>query len=562
LPVILVVDDDPAERENVSRALSHRFGNDYQVKAADSADEGIRELEQLAASGSDVALIAADIRLGSESGVDLLDRAHQIHPAAIRILLLEPDSRGTRIPFGDLDELRRSTALGRIDLSIRKGWVTPEEWFYPQVQQALASWTTANRPHYEVMKIVGDQWSPGSHALRQALGRNTVPFGFYGVDTEAGRQLLDQHNVDPERLPAVILRDGSVLHSPTAVDVANALGVRTKAPSEAFDLAIAGAGPAGLAAAVYGASEGLRVLVIEPHAIGGQAGTSAMIRNYLGFPRGLSGSDLTFRAWEQALLFGAEFMFTQRAVGISQNSEGLEIHLERGDRVRSRSLVIAVGVTYRRLGIPTLDRLIGAGVFYGAAAVEAPGMTGENVVVVGGANSAGQAALHLAKYATSVHLLVRGPSLSAGMSEYLITQIESTPNVSVRLQTQVVDGRGEHRLASVILEHAITGTREEMRAAALFVLIGAHPHTDWLPEGVLRDSGGFIVTGRDIADQNWPLTRLPFPFETSMPGVFAAGDVRSGSTKRVASAVGEGSVSIRYVHEYLATATTLSAPSA
>jgi thioredoxin reductase (NADPH) len=363
--------------------------------------------------------------------------------------------------------------------------------------------------------------------------------------------LLHDHGVDPTQLPVVILYDGSVLHNPSLLDVADALGVHTRPSSEAYDLAILGAGPAGLSAAVYGASEGLRTLVIEPQAIGGQAGTSSMIRNYLGFPRGVGGGELTFRAWEQALLFGVRFVFAHNASELATRGKECVIVLTDGSEVIARTVIIAAGVAYRRIGVPSLERLVGVGVFYGAAGAEAPAMAGEEVYVVGGANSAGQAALHLAKYAARVTLLVRGTSLAAGMSDYLIRQIEATPNVEVRLGTRVIDGHGEERLEALTLEDVGTGRREDVSAAAVFILIGAEPRTEWLRDVILRDEGGYILTGRDVPREGWQLTRPPLPFETSIPGVFAAGDVRYGSVKRVAGAVGEGSVAVGSVHQYM-----------
>jgi thioredoxin reductase (NADPH) len=461
------------------------------------------------------------------------------------------DRRGTRIPFGELQSLQRATALGRIDFWAVKGWAAPEELLYPQIQEALSAWTRANRPRHEVVRVVGERWSSRSHELRDALTRNTVPFGFYASDSEEGRRLLRDHGVDPTRLPAAITYDGSVLHDPTPTDVGEALGVDTRPSFEVYDLAILGAGPAGLAAAVYGASEGLRTLVIEPRAIGGQAGTSSMIRNYLGFPRGVSGGDLTFRAWEQALLFGAQFVFAHRATGLATRGEGRVIALTDGSEVIARAVIIAAGVAYRRIGVPSLERLVGVGVFYGAAGVEAPAMAGEEVYVVGGANSAGQAALHLAKFASRVTLIVRGESLAAGMSDYLIRQIGATPNLEVRLRTRVVEGGGEERLKALTLEDALTGERAEVTAAALFVMIGAEPRTDWLGDALRRDERGFVLTGPDVPREGWTASRPPLPFETSMPGAFAAGDVRHGSVKRVAGAVGEGSVAVASVHQYL-----------
>ena len=384
------------------------------------------------------------------------------------------------------------------------------------------------------------------------LSRNGVPFDFHTADSAAGQRLLRELDIDRQRLPAVIRHDGTVLQDPTFTEVARAHGIQTHPSTEVFDLAVLGAGPAGLAAAVYGASEGLRTLVIESHSIGGQAGTSSMIRNYLGFPRGIGGAILAHRAWEQAVLFGASFVFTQPVVHIEAHGDVHTIELADGTQALARAVIIAAGAVYRRLGIPALDRLVGAGAFYGAASGEAPAMAGERVCVVGGAKSAGQAALHLAKYAAHVTLLVRGDSLTSDMSDYLIKQIGATPNVEVRLRTRVVDAQGSGRLEALVVEDVPTRRQEHVAAAAVFVLIGSQPRTDWLPANVRLDDDGFVLTGQDIPMGSWPPSRPPLPFETSQPGVFAAGDVRYGSVKRVAGAVGEGSVAVGFVHRYLA----------
>jgi thioredoxin reductase (NADPH) len=558
-PTLFVIDDDPRELATLEDVLRRRFGADYRVMAERLPEAGLDLLERLAHRGDDVALVAADLGLPGMGGVEFLERAHALHRGAVRALLVAMDSRGTRIPFGALHALQRATALGRIDLWVVKGWVSPEELLYPQIQEALSAWTRANRPRHEVVRVVGEHWSPRSHELRDALARNTVPFGFYEADSEQGRRLVRDHGVDTRRLPAVIRYDGSVMHDPSLLDVAEALGVHTPPSSEVYDLAILGSGPAGLSAAVYGASEGLSTLVVEPKSIGGQAGTSSMIRNYLGFPRGVSGGELTFRAWEQALLFGARFVFAHRATGLATRGEERVVVLADGSEAIARAVIVAAGAHYRRIGVPSLERLVGAGVFYGATSVEAPAMVGEEVYVVGGANSAGQAALHLAKFAARVTLLVRGESLAAGMSDYLIGQIEATPNLEVRLRSQVIDGRGEARLETLVLEEVGTGRREEVTAAAVFVLIGAEPHTEWLGDVVQRDERGYILTGRDVPREGWSLERPPLPFETSIPGVFAAGDVRYGSVKRVAGAVGEGSVAVGSVHQYLGEQTQVNA---
>lgn len=552
LPVLFIIDAGRGSRLATETALLRRFAADYQVLTADSAEVGIKILEELAHRRQEVALVAADLHLPGVDGIEFLARARALHQHAMRALLVAMDKRGTRIPFDALESLQRATALGRIDFWVVKGWAAPEELFYPQIQEALTAWTRANHPRHEVLRVVGERRSPRSHELRNALARNTIPFGFYAVDSDEGRQLLRTYGVDAERLPAVILYDGSVLHDPTPAAIGEALGVHTRPSSELYDLAIIGAGPAGLAAAVYAASEGLRTLVIESQSIGGQAGTSSMIRNYLGFPRGVSGGELAFRAWEQALLFGTQFIFGQRAAGLARRTHQCTITLTDGSEVNAKAVMIAAGVEYRRLGIPALEQLIGIGVFYGAAGVEAPAMAGQAVYVVGGANSAGQAALHLARFAASVTLLVRGDSLAAGMSDYLMKQLQATPNIYVRLRTRVVAGRGEDRLEMLTLENVETGQREEVAGAALFVLIGAEPRTEWLGGVIQRDDRGYILTGRDLAQQAWPLARAPLPFETSMPGVFAVGDARFGSVKRVAGAVGEGSVAVGSVHQYLA----------
>jgi thioredoxin reductase (NADPH) len=548
-PVLLVIDEMPEDLHLVGRALERRFGLDYRVIATATASDGVATLERLARDGAAVALVAVGFGEAGDA-VDLLRRAHALHSGAGRALF---------VPMGDATgdapatkALLRAMALGELDFSILKGWVSPEEWLYPQVQEALSAWANAHRPRHEHFQIVGVQWSPRSHEIRDMLTRNRVPFGFYPVDSDAGRQLLADHGLDAARLPIAIRFDGLVLVEPDYQALAGALGVRTRPSSERYDLAIVGAGPAGLAAAVYGASEGLRTLVIEPEALGGQAGTSSRIRNYLGFPRGLSGNELMMRAYEQARVFGAEFVFTRRAVAVAVRGDDRVVRLSGGTEALARAVVIATGVSYRRLGVAALDRLVGMGVFYGAAAAEARAMAGQEVLVVGAGNSAGQAALHLARFAARVTILVRSESLAASMSDYLIQQLATTRNVEVRAHTRVVDGRGEDRLESVLVEDTRTGWRDELGAAAMFVLIGAEPRTEWLADALVRDAVGYVQTGRDVPPERWPVERPPMLLESSVPGVFAVGDVRRGSVKRIAAAVGEGSVAVGSVHEYLA----------
>jgi thioredoxin reductase (NADPH) len=549
--VLLVVGGDPKDVATTATALRHRFGLDYRIRTAGSIADGLADLADSASSGAPVALVAADLHLPDGDGVDLLEQAAGLHRGLSRILLFEMDEFHTRIPFRELPALQRATALGRIDGWMVKNWVNPEEWLYPLVQEALSAWSTAHQSRHLVYRIVGEQWDPRSHDLRDGLTVNGVPFAFHSQDSEIGRQLIRDHGVDVTRLPAVIQHDGSVLHQPTIRDLGRAHGIRVQPAAPVYDLVVLGAGPAGLAAAVYGASEGLDTLVLEARAIGGQAGTSSMIRNYLGFQRGISGGELAHRAWQQAVLLGGEFAFTHRVTALTFDVGRHVLSLEDSTQVAGRAVILAAGVSYRHLDIPELDRLIGAGVYYGAAGVMAPAVAGQDVYVVGGANSAGQAALHLAKYAARVTLLVRGASLAAGMSDYLVRQIEVTPNVTVRLGTRVVGGRGDTRLKGLVLEDG-QARREEVPAAAVFIMIGAKPHTDWLAPILTLDKDGFVLTGRDVPGPAWSLHREPYPFETSRPGVFAAGDVRHGSVKRVAGAVGEGSVAVGSVHGYLA----------
>jgi thioredoxin reductase (NADPH) len=552
VPVLLVVDADPQALKTTAADLDRRFAPDYRVRTADSAAAGLVILERLTRAGEQVALVAAALHLPDDDGVALLERAAGLHRGIARLLLFEMDHHHTQIPFTELPALQRASALGQIDFWIVKGWVNPEEWLYPRVQEALSAWSKVHRPSHTVYRVVGQEWEPRCHDLRDGLTVNGVPFVFHPPDSDSGRQLIRDHQVDVSRLPAVIRHDGRVLQDPSWPEIAVSHGIQIQPRAGLYDLAVLGAGPAGLAAAVYGASEGLRTLLLEARSIGGQAGTSSMIRNYLGFPRGISGGELAQQAWQQATLLGAEFVFTHQVTSLTTAGERHALALTDGSQVEARAVIIATGVTYRRLGIPDLDRLVGAGVFYGAAGVAAPAVAGENVCVVGGANSAGQAALHLAKFAARVTVLVRGPSLAAGMSAYLVRQIEATPNIVVRLRTQVVGGHGGTRLEGLTLRDAQERSPEHVPAAAVFILIGAEAHTDWLAPVLSLDPRGFVLTGRDIPPADWPLARDPYPFETSRPGVFAAGDVRYGSVKRVAGAVGEGSVAVGSVHRYLA----------
>jgi thioredoxin reductase (NADPH) len=443
-------------------------------------------------------------------------------------------------------------ALGHVEYYLTKPWRPRQYWLYPVVGEALAAWTRLNSPGFAMVRIVGDRWDRHSFTVRDALERNNVPYAFHDRGSLEGAELLQRLDQVPDQ-PVLFLADGRVLTSYTRADVAAALGAQVRPRHSAYDLVVAGGGPAGLSAAVYGVSEGLSTLVLESTAMGGQAGTSSRIRNFLGFPAGISGGELAERAYEQARMLGAEFVLMNGACGLSAGRDGLQVTLSGGGQVAARAVVLATGVSYRQLDAPGIADLVGAGVFYGSALSEAPAVKDQDVFIVGAGNSAGQTAVYLARSAHSVTLLVRGDSLATSMSDYLITEIEATPQVHVRLHTEVAAARGHHRLTGLVLRDRATRCDEAVPAAALFVMIGAIPHTDWLPGDIARDRHGFILTGRDLRGEDRPKAGqpVPLPLETSLPGVFAAGDVRAGAVRRVASAVGEGSVAIPQVHQHL-----------
>jgi thioredoxin reductase (NADPH) len=549
-PVLLAVDDDPAALGVLRRELGKRYGADYRVICHGDAEAGLRDLQQVQADGGQVALVLADQWMPTMTGVAFLTRAHRLHPTAQRALLIDWGDRSTAEP------ILQAATFGQIDDWIDKPTQPGDERFHQAISGFLYEWARLHGPRFQAVRVVGDQWSARSHELRDLLSRNSIPFGFYPVDSPQGQRLLGAAGASGGQLPVVVLFDGRVLVDPSNAAVAEALGVRTRPGATTYDLTVVGAGPAGLAAAVSAASEGLRTTVLEHEAIGGQAASSSKIRNYLGFPRGLSGAELAQRAYEQAWLLRADFVYGPSAVGLRTAGPDRVVRLRDGSQAASRAVVLATGVSYRRLGVPGLEALVGAGVFYGAAASEAQAMQGQEVFVVGGANSAGQAAVHLARYASHVTLLVRGSSLAATMSDYLVRELQAAPNVTVRLGVEVVGGHGDGRLTSLTLKDRRSGATTAVPATALFVLIGAAPHTGWLPQTIQRDRWGFVVTGADLLRDGtpppaWPLDRPPMPFESSMPGVFVVGDVRHGSTKRVAAAVGEGSVAVQLVHQYL-----------
>jgi len=550
-PVLLAVDEDAEALGRIKRELRNRYGDDYRVVCASSAEVAMKRLRELKAAGEEVAVVLADQWMPGMSGMEFLAQVRQLHPTAKRALLVAWDDKTAHEP------ILRSMALGLIDYYVCKPWGSPDERFHRVVGEFIYDWAKDRLPRFEEVCVVGERGAPRSYELRDLLGRNGVLYTFHPADSKEGRELLAQIGHSSARLPVLVLFDGQVLVDPSNAEIADAAcGVKSALRQSSFDLVVIGAGPAGLTAAVYGASEGLDTLVVEGEAIGGQAGTSSLIRNYLGFPSGIGGTELASRAAEQAWLFGATFAYMRHATELRRVGDRWTVTLSCGSEVTARAVIIATGASYRRLDVPDLEALHGAGVFYGAAVSEAQAMQGQEVYVVGAGNSAGQAVMHLSKYASRVTLLVRGDSLGASMSNYLIKEIEAAQNVEVRLNTRVVGGGGEGRLERLALEDSLSGSMETVLAAALFVLIGAEPRTSWLPEEIERDEKGYVITGRDLLRyglprRGWHLERLPLLLETSMQGVFAAGDVRRGSVKRVASAVGEGSIAIQMVHEYL-----------
>ena len=552
-PALLVVNGDREMLSALERDLGRRFGADYQIVAAATPAGGLDTLGRLRQAREQVALLLADQWLAGMTGVEFLCQAHELHPTAKRVLFMT---------YGDAAAGTaglQAMALGQLDHYLNAPWGPPELQLYPTVGKALSQWarsTSTFGPRPELVRIVGPRWSPRSHELRDLMARNSISHGFYDADADDGRRLLAQAGLEATGAPVMLLFDGQVLVDPPNDRLAQALGVQTQPALDRYDVAVVGAGPAGLAAATYAASEGLRTLLLEREAVGGQAGTTSLIRNYLGFQRGISGAELAARATDQAVVFGAELVYAQPATRLQPVSTGRALTLADGSRAVSRTVVIATGVSYRRLPVPGLDALLGAGVFYGAAVTEAKAMQGQRVAVVGGANSAGQAAVHLARYAEQVTLLVRGRSLADGMSSYLVEELGRAGNITMRLHTEVDAVHGAGRLEALTLRDGTTGATETLPAAALFILIGAEPHTDWLAATLARDERGFLLTGRDLSRDGklpgtWPLGRPPLLLETGLPGVFAAGDVRHGSVKRVASAVGEGAIAIQLVHEYL-----------
>ncbi|MGF1515509.1 MAG: FAD-dependent oxidoreductase [Elainellaceae cyanobacterium] len=545
-PVILTIDDDPAVLQAIARDLRNYYGDRYRIMRADSGQAALDVTQQLKLRGSTIALFLADQRMPGMSGVEFLDQATEAFPEAKRALLTA---------YADTNAAIDAINKARLDYYLLKPWDPPEEKLYPVLNDLLNDWQASFKPEFQGVKMISDRWSPASHELRDFLARNQVPYRWLDIEHDKEAQQLVSYagEANTPCLPLVLLPSGEKLVKPSPAELAQHVGMQTEAANPFYDLVIIGGGPAGLAAAVYGASEGLETVMVEREAPGGQAGTSSRIENYLGFPVGLSGSDLARRAVTQAKRFGVEILTPQEATAIRTENGYHTITLSDGSEVSCHAMILAMGVQWRRLKVPGVERFNNAGVYYGAAQTEAAACKDEEVYVVGGANSAGQAAMYFSKYARRVRMLVRGESLTKSMSQYLIDQIEGTENIDVLTHHSVVEALGEGKLEALRVENSQTGETHTFETNSLFIFIGATPGTAWLDGLVQRSDRGFIYTGPDIPEGTpWPLKRDRFLLETSVPGIFAVGDVRQGSVKRVASGVGEGSICVQFVHSHLA----------
>jgi thioredoxin reductase (NADPH) len=545
-PAIVAVDDEPAVLAAVARDLRRGFGERYRIMRAPSGAEGLELLREIRARGEQVALLVADQRMPGMSGTDYLVKARELVPEAKRVLLTA---------YADTEAAIQAINEVALDYYLLKPWDPPEEQLFPVVEDLLTTWEAGAALEAGGVRVIGHRFSKQSHDVRDFLARNRVPARWLDIERDGeARELLAVAGVDAERLPVALLEDGSILERPTTLELAERLGISAQPAEDHYDLVIVGGGPAGLAAAVYGASEGLRTVLVEREAPGGQAGQSSRIENYLGFPAGLSGSDLARRATDQARRLGAELVTVQEAVALRVEGAGRLVELTGGGVLSANTVLVASGVSYRQLAAPGFAELTGAGIYYGAALTEARACSDQHVVVIGGANSAGQAAVYFSNYAARVTMLVRADSLAKSMSHYLIEQIAGLPNVEVRTQSEAVGAEGSDGHLQALRIRSADGTETREDVDACFVFIGAAPRTDWLDGVVARDSRGFIMAGLEVREHGWPLPREPYVLETSVPGVFVAGDVRTRSIKRVASAVGEGSMAVSLIHEYLAIA--------
>jgi thioredoxin reductase (NADPH) len=547
-PVIFAVDDDPQVLRAVERDLRHRYAREYRVLRAEGGESALDTLGKLKLRGDPVALFVVDQRMPRMTGVEFLEKAIELFPEAKRDLLTA---------YADTDAAIRAINDVGLDYYLRKPWDPPEEHLYPVLDDQLAEWQAGFRPPFEGVRLIGDRWSPDLHRIRDFLTRNRVPYRWLDVEeSREAREILESLDLGSPKLPVVVFDDGSYAEAPENREVAEKIGLKTRAERPFYDLIIVGGGPSGLAAAVYAASEGLETILIEREAPGGQAGTSSRIENYLGFPAGLSGGDLARRAVDQARRFGVEILTPQAVETVRVEDPYRIVRLTDGTEISCHALIVTTGVSYRKLDVPGVERLTGRGVYYGAAQTEAVSCKGEDVYIVGGANSAGQAAMFFSRHAGRVVMLYRSENIRNSMSEYLVERIEEAENIEVRTSTVVAEAHGEDHLEALTTMDSVTGETETVAAQSLFVFIGAAPRTDWLEGIVERDEHGFILSGPDLSansehPRDWRLDRDPYLLETSVPGIFVAGDVRHGSIKRCASAVGEGSIAVQFVHQYL-----------
>jgi thioredoxin reductase (NADPH) len=546
-PILLTVDDDPSVSRAVARDLRRRYGETYRVVRADSGEGALEALEEVLLRGDKVAVLLADYRMPGMNGIEFLERAMDLFPSARRVLLTA---------YADTDAAIQAINLVDVDHYLLKPWEPPEEKLYPVIDALIEAWAATGERPVEETRIVGHRWSARSHEVRDFLARSGIAYRWYSSEEPEGAKLLEVSGATGADVPVVLTADGDVLLNPTIPEVAGKVGLSTEPAEEFYDLVIVGGGPAGLGAAVYGASEGLRTVLVERLATGGQAGQSSRIENYLGFPDGVSGSQLTDRARRQASRFGAELLTARKVVGLEAHGPRRVVHLDDGTSVAAHAVLLATGVSYRRLPAEGAEDFLGRGLYYGSASTQAQDCQDQHVVIVGGANSAGQAAVFFSRYAERVTMAVRGPDLERSMSSYLIEQIAAIDTIEVRTCTEVVQMTGDGHLETTVLRNNVTGAEETVFCGHVFVFIGASPYTDWLPDQVARDSAGFVLTGMELSPAGehpagWSLDRPPYLLETSLPGVFVAGDVRAQSVKRVASAVGEGAMAVTLVHRYL-----------
>ena len=549
LPFIIIIDDDIQVLRAIQRDVRNKFREDYKVLATESASEALEAVKELKFKNETVALFISDQRMPEMLGTAFMEKAQEIFPEAKKILLTA---------YSDIDAAIKAINTLKLDYYLLKPWNPPEEKLYPVITDLLEDWQNSFIPEFAGIKIIGYQWSPLSHRIKDFLTANLIPYKWLDVESNKdASELMNNYKIEPGDLPSILFEDGELLKCPDENEIAKKIGLKSTASEELYDVVIIGAGPAGLAAAVYGGTEGLKTLMIEKKAPGGQAGTSSRIENYLGFPSGLSGADLTRRALAQASRFGVELLSPCQVIDINTKDNYKILSLSNGPEIKTQTVIISTGVDYKMLDAKGIKELTGAGVYYGSTTAEAYSCKDKNVFIVGGGNSAGQAAVYLSGFAKNVFIVIRKNSLDSTMSRYLIDQIKKTKNISLINSSVVVEAMGEKRLECVALENIETGKRETHEAGALFIFIGARPATDWIKLNIFKDSKGFIETGRDLIKfedlkKTWKLKRDPFPLETCIPGIFSAGDVRAGAMNRVASAVGEGAMAIKLVHEYLA----------